>query len=89
MEEKYVVYENWQVTPKKAMVHVVTCGQANKDNPIQEKIKDNWLKNIHEPNDRWFGYFNSLNEAVAFGTLLPNREIRLCGHCLKYFKDSL
>jgi len=89
MNEEFVVYENWQENPKKAVVHVLTCGHVSKINPIQEKINDNWLKNIHEPNGRWFGYFNSLDKAVAFGELLPNRKLKMCGHCLKNFKDSL
>ncbi len=89
MEEKFVVYENWRVSPKKVMVHKSICGQANKDHSIGEKINDNWLINVHEPNDRWFGYFNSLHEAISFSALLPNRELKLCGHCLKDFKNSL
>jgi hypothetical protein len=89
MEELYVVYENWRVTPKKAMVHKITCGQVNKDNPISDKINDNWLINVHESNGRWFGYFNTLNEAISFSALMPNRELNICSHCLKAFKNSL
>jgi hypothetical protein len=89
MEEKFVVYENWRVSPKKAMVHKFSCGQAHKDQSVSEKINDNWLINVHEQNGRWFGYFNSLNEAIAFSTLLPNRELQICGHCLREFKNSL
>ena len=38
---------------------------------------------MHQPNDRWHGCFKSLNEAIAFGSLLPNRQLKLCGVCLK------
>ena len=89
MEENFVVYENWRVRPQKAMVHKSTCSFANRDQTISEKIEDNFLFNSHQPNDRWFGYFNSLNEAIAFGSLLPNRQLNLCGVCLKRIKDDL
>ncbi len=85
MEEKFVVYENWQASHK-AVVHKSICGHAEESNI---RIENKWLKNNFAPNDRWFGYFNSLNQAVAFASLLPNRELKLCGHCLKNFKDSL
>jgi hypothetical protein len=89
MGEKFVVYENWRVRPKKAVVHHSTCSFANRDQNIREKIEDNCLINTHSPNDRWYGYFKSVNEAMAFGSLLPNRQLKLCGVCLKKIKDDL
>jgi hypothetical protein len=47
MEEKFVVYENWRVRPKKAVVHHSTCSFANRDQNISEKIEDNCLINTH------------------------------------------
>jgi hypothetical protein len=89
MEEKFVVYENWRVRPQKAVVHSSKCSHANREQSIDQKIEDNFLFNMHEPNDRWYGYFKSLNEAMAFGSLLPNRQLKLCGVCLKKIKDDL
>ena len=86
MEEKFVVYENWRVRPKKAMVHKASCGHANESH---QRIEPNWLINNHDPNDRWFGYFNSLNEAIAFGALLPERQLKICRTCLRREGDKV
>ena len=85
MENKFVVYENWQAE-RKAVVHYSKCGHAKE---AEARIEDKWLKNNVAPNDRWFGYFNSLNEAIAFSALIPNRQLRLCGQCLKEEKNNL
>ena len=89
MEEKFVVYENYRVRPQKAVVHNSNCSCANREQSIDLKIDDNFLFNMHEPNDRWYGYFKSINENMAFGSLLPNRQFKLCGVCLKKIKDDL
>lgn len=80
IEIAYLVYENWQAD-KKAVVHKNTCAFL-KDG--LERLQD-----YSAPNDRWFGYFNSLNEAIAFASLLPNRQLILCGHCLKLEKKKI
>jgi hypothetical protein len=85
MEEKFVVYENWQAT-QKAVVHIAICGHAKES---KKRIEKKWLKNNHAPNDRWFGYLTSIDEAIAFGSLLPNRQLKLCGICLKKYKEKL
>ena len=83
MEGKFVVYENWRAK-KLARVHKASCGHARLD-----RIEPNWLMNNHDPNDRWFGYFSSLNEATAFGTLLPDRQLMICRVCLRNEGDSI
>lgn len=85
MKDKFLVYENW-TAEKKAVVHHESCRHANEGN---EKHKEKWLQNNHAPNDRWFGYFSTLEEAIAFASLLPYRQLKLCGHCLKNEKDQL
>ena len=79
MENQYLIYENWRAE-KKVVVHKATCGDAKEGH---ERIKDAWRILNHSPNDRWFGYFSSFNEAVAFASLFPNRQLKYCGHCLK------
>lgn len=80
IENAYLVYENWQAD-KKAVVHKTNCSFL-KDG--LERLQD-----YTGPNDRWFGFFNSLNEAVAFASLLPNRQLNLCGHCLRNEKQKI
>lgn len=85
MENNYLVYENWRAE-NKAVVHKASCGHAIDGN---YRIENAWLIANHAPNDRWFGYFNSLSEAIAFASLLPNRDLKLCGHCLRNEKLNL
>ena len=85
MEEKFLVYENWRAE-NKAVVHKSECGHANEGH---NKITNQWLSENHSPNDRWFGYFSTLNEAIAFATLIPNRNLKLCGHCLHNEKNEI
>lgn len=85
MEGKFIVYENWRAEHK-AVVHRDSCGHANE---AHIKISDNWLINNHSPNGRWFGYFFSLKEALAFSILLPNRKIKLCKTCLNDSFDEI
>ena len=80
MENKYVVYENWRAQ-RKAIVHKSQCGHAAESH---ERLTDISLTNNHYPNDRWFGYFESLDEAVAFSRLLPRRLSSNCRHCLRH-----
>lgn len=80
MEIKYLVYENWQAELK-AVVHKSNCGHANEGNVR--------LEDYNAPNDRWFGYFSNLSEAMAFASLLPNRQLKLCSHCLREEKARL
>lgn len=51
MEEKYLVYENWNTA--KAVVHKGSCGYAKAGVP---EIAIKWLedKNNHSENGRWF-----------------------------------
>lgn len=77
-QNSYLVYENWRAE-NKAVVHKSTCGFAKDGN---QRHTNQWLLNNHSPNDRWFGYFVSLEDAIAFAALLPNRQFRLCSHCL-------
>jgi hypothetical protein len=77
MEEEtvtYLVYENWQAE-KKAVVHKSSCSF----------LKDGLerLQHYTGPNDRWFGHFNSLTDAITFAGLLPNRQMRLCKRCIE------
>lgn len=85
MEGKFLVYENWQAE-KKALVHKSECSHI-KDGHM--KVTTQWLRANHSPNDRWFGYFSTLNEAIAFASLIPNRSIKLCGHCLRDEKNKI
>ncbi|HEY6082315.1 MAG TPA: hypothetical protein VIU45_02585 [Chitinophagaceae bacterium] len=75
--DKYLVYENWRAE-KKAVVHKAGCGHANEGH---QRIQNQWLRNNPSPNDRWFGYFDTLN-AIAFAVLLPDRQFKMCEHCL-------
>ena len=72
-KNKYLVYENWQAE-RKAVVHKSSCGYANEGR--------NRLNDYTGPNDRWYGYFDTLNEAIAFGALIPNRQFKMCKSCL-------
>ncbi len=81
MEFKFVVYENRPT--KKATVHKANCGHANE---CHTQLKDKWLRDNPTLNGRWYGYFANLNEAVAFASLLPNRQMKYCGHCLRQEK---
>lgn len=83
--QKFLVYEHW-TAEQKAVVHKSTCGHANE---AHQRIEDQWLRNNHAPNDRWFGYFESLNEAISFAALLPNRQFRMCSHCLLNEKNLI
>lgn len=83
---KFLVYENWRVNPNKAMVHKSEFGFANE---AHERIEDNWLINNSARNDRWFGYFENMGQAISFAALLPNRVLKLCGHCMKDLKGKL
>jgi hypothetical protein len=76
----YLVYENWQAE-RKAVVHKSNCGHANEGH--------NRLQDYTAPNDRWYGYFYTLNEAIAFATLLPNRQFKMCGTCLQIEKAQI
>ena len=80
-DNHFLVYENWRAT-KKAVVHKSNCGHAKE---AHRRIKDE----PSAPNDRWFGYFSSLHSAIAFASLLPDRQIKLCGICLKTFKSKV
>ena len=82
-EKLYLVYENWRAE-KKAVVHKATCGHANEGH---ERIESNWLINNPVPNDRWFGYFQTANEAIAFAALLPDRQLRLCKICMRVAEE--
>jgi hypothetical protein len=83
-QNNFLVYENWRAE-NKAVVHKSTCGYANEGH---QRHTNQWLINNHSPNDRWFGYFRTLKKAVAFASLLPNRQIKLCGHCLNNEKQT-
>lgn len=83
--EKFLVYENW-TADQKAVVHKATCGHANE---AHLRIEAQWLRDNHAPNDRWFGYFGNLNEAISFAALLPNRQLKMCGHCLQNEKGLI
>ncbi len=80
MDSNYLVYENWRAE-KKAVVHKGTCGHA----------KDGHAKilELNFLNDRWFGYFSSANSAIAFASLLPNRQLKLCGKCMLVEKNEI
>lgn len=84
-ETTYLVYENWRAR-NKAVVHKSNCGHANEGH---ERHTNQWLINNHSPNDRWFGYFTTIQAAVAFASLLPNRQLKLCGHCLNNQKQNI
>ncbi|WP_297982865.1 hypothetical protein [uncultured Chryseobacterium sp.] len=84
MSDKFLVYENWRADDK-AVVHKETCGHAIDGNT---RIENKWLSNNPATNDRWFGYFNTFEEAVAFAALLPKRQLRICSHCLKMQKQK-
>jgi len=71
--EEYLVYENWRAE-NKAVVHKSNCGHAKAGN---ERLQD-----YTASNDRWFGYFPTLESAIVFASLLPNREMKLCKVCL-------
>ncbi len=71
--DNYLVYENWRAE-RKAVVHRSSCGHANDGH---ERLED-----YTAPNDRWFGYFTTLEEAIAFASLLPNRQLKICKVCL-------
>ena len=77
-KNSFLVYENWRAE-NKAVVHKSICGHSNEGH---ERHTNQWLINNHSPNDRWFGYFRTIEEAIAFASLLPNRQLKLCGHCL-------
>jgi hypothetical protein len=77
-KDSYLVYENWQAD-KKVVVHKSTCGHAKEGN--------NRLQDYTAPNDRWFGYFKSAGQAIAFAALFPDRQMRLCSFCMKIEKD--
>lgn len=85
LEDNYLVYENWRAE-RKAVVHKSNCVSANEGNI---KITDNWLLNNNHPNDRWFGYFNSLEQAIAFASLLPNRPLKICKRCLNTESENI
>lgn len=85
MKGKFLVYENWRAD-KKAVVHKSECGHANEGH---NKITRQWLRENHSPNDRWFGYFSTLNEAIAFATLIPDRNLKFCGDCLRNEKNEI
>lgn len=78
--EKYLVYENWQAA-RKAVVHKSSCGHAN--------VGNTRLNDHTAPNDRWFGYFETLSEAIAFAVLFPNRQFKMCGVCLGDEKQAI
>lgn len=79
-DNTYIVYENWQAD-KKAVVHKGTCGYA--------KDGHSRLNDYIAPNDRWFGYFHSADSAIAFASLLPRRNLKLCGHCMQTEKNNI
>lgn len=85
MEGKFLIYENWRAE-NKAVLHKSECGHANEGHT---KITNQWLRENPSSNDRWFGYFSTLNEAIAFGALIPNRSLKLCGHCLNNEKAEI
>lgn len=84
-QNNFLVYENWRAETK-AVVHKSNCGHAKEGH---ERHTNQWLINNHAPNDRWFGYFNTLEMAIAFASLIPNRHLKLCGHCLNAEKQML
>ena len=77
---KYLVYENWQAS-KKAVVHKSDCSRLKTGN---ERINEK----PNRKNDRWYGHFDSLNEAITLAILIPNREFRICEVCLKHLIDK-
>jgi len=82
---KFLVYENWRAD-NKAVVHRSDCGHASTG---IERHTNQWLLNNNAPNDRWFGYFTTLEEATAFASLLPNRQLKLCSFCLMSAKNLI
>lgn len=78
----YLVYENWP-NNNRATIHRNDCGH------IGDGLERVQLNNNTGQNDRWFGPFQSLNEAVAFAALLPNRQMRFCSFCLQEEKEKI
>lgn len=76
----YLVYENWRAE-NKAVVHKATCGHAQEGH---DRLQD-----FTAPNDRWFGYFYTADTAIAFASLLPNRQLKLCGTCMRVEKADM
>ncbi|WP_394774837.1 hypothetical protein [Flavobacterium sp.] len=78
--DKYLVYENWRAE-RKAVVHKSTCGHAREG---LDRLQD-----YTAPNDRWYGYFDKLTEAISFAALMPNRQLKICGVCLQEEKARI
>jgi len=81
----FLVYENWRAK-NKSVVHKSTCKSAKEGH---ERHTNQWLINNHASNGRWFGYFMTLNEATAFASILPNRQLQLCKKCLMAERDLI
>lgn len=81
-KQNFVVYENW-TAELKAVVHKISCGHVRRD-----RISEQWLRTNQAPNDRWFGYFNTLKEAWDFASLLPNRSPKFCRCCSDKEKEN-
>lgn len=84
VKQKFLAYENW--THSKIVIHKFQCGHANEGH---EKLTKQWLINNHSPNDRWYGYFKSLEEVIIFASIFPERQMKFCGHCLNNEKENL
>lgn len=78
MSMRYLVYENHQAE-NKAVVHNENCGHSRTDR----------LNDYTAPNDRWFGFFNTENEAIAFASLFPNRQLKLCQICMQVERANI
>lgn len=68
----YYVYYNWQVTPRKAKIHLGSCSFCN------------WGKGTSRGtpgrNGKWHGPFDTFDKAHQFA-LQTGGEVSNCGHC--------
>ena len=75
MSHSFYVYENWTVSPKKAIVHLGACSFCNSGRGVHQRASGR--------NGRWHGPYSSLlNEADQAAAATGRERREHCRFCL-------
>ncbi len=78
------VYENWKVSPTRALVHYGICRYCNHGKGIEKRRARGF---VSDQSSRWHGPFPDSVEAMDFARGLGRTDTRICVKCLRHVKD--
>ena len=74
MSNSFYVYENWRVSPKKAIVHLGACSFCNSGRGLHRRASGQ--------NGRWHGPYSSLYDADQAAAATGHERREHCRFCL-------